>query len=142
MAKAQRAMDRQQQLQDDFLMGMQFGLGGHMSPVGIIPDSDNVSLFDKLENAFADGGGIHIDPSKRGTFKAQASKMGMGVQEAASHILAHKENYSPAMVKKANFARNASHWHEDGGYLEGQVYDLDEAEVKRLKAMGYGIEAV
>ena len=46
MAKAQRAMDRQQQLRDDFLMGMQFGLGGHMSSIGIVPDSDNVSLFD------------------------------------------------------------------------------------------------
>ena len=69
-------------------------------------------------NKHADGGGIHIDPSKRGTFKAQASKMGMGVQEAASHILANKENYSPAMVKKANFARNASKWHGLGGLLE------------------------
>ena len=87
-AKAQRAMDKQMQLQDDFLMGMQFGLGGGL---------------------FADGGGIHIDPSKKGTFKAQASKMGMGVQEAASHILANKENYSPAMVKKAVFAHNFAH---------------------------------
>lgn len=114
-AKAQKAMDKQIQLQDDFLTGVQFGLGG----------------------------GIHIDPSKRGTFKAQASKMGMGVQEAASHILANKEDYSPAMVKKANFARVSKSWnHANGGYLVGQVYDLDEAEVKRLKAMGYGIETV
>lgn len=64
---------------------------------------------------FAAGGGIHIDPSKRGTFTAAASRHGMGVQEFASRVLAHKENYSPAMVKKANFARNASHWHADGG---------------------------
>ena len=142
MAKAQRAMDKEIQLQDDFLTGFQFGLGGHMSPLGIVPDADNISPFEKAEKLFADGGGIHIDPSKKGTFKAQASKMGMGVQEAASHILAHKKDYSPEMVKKANFARNASHWHEDGGYLVGRVYDLDEAEVKRLKAMGYGIEAV
>lgn len=142
MAKAQRAMDKEIQLQDDFLTGFQFGLGGHMTPMGLVPNEDNTSFFELLNKQFAEGGGIHIDPSKRGTFKAQASKMGMGVQEAASHILANKENYSPAMVKKANFARNASHWHEDGGYLVGQVYDLDEAEVKRLKAMGYGIEAV
>lgn len=93
-AKAQRAMDKQMQLQDDFLMGMQFGLGGGL---------------------FADGGGTHIDLSKKGTFKAQASKMGMGVQEAASHILANKENYSPAMVKKAVFAHNFAH--ADGGNL-------------------------
>ena len=143
MAKAQRAMEREQQLQEDFMTGFQYGLGGHLSPFGIVPDSDNISPFEKAEQQFANGGGIHIDPSKRGTFKAQASKMGMGVQEAANHILANKENYSPAMVKKAVFARNSKSWnHANGGYLVGQIYDLDEAEVKRLKAMGYGIEAV
>lgn len=109
MAKAQRAMDKEVQLQDDFLTGFQFGLGGHMSPIGIIPDSDNTSIFEKVEQLYADGGGIHIDPSKKGTFKAQASKMGMGVQEAASHILAHKKDYSPEMVKKAVFAHNFAH---------------------------------
>ena len=31
--------------------------------------------------------GIKIKPSKKGTFKAQATKMGMSVQEAASKIL-------------------------------------------------------
>lgn len=64
---------------------------------------------------YADGGGIHIDKSKRGTFTAAASRHGIGVQEFASKVLANKENYSPAMVKKANFARNASHWHGYGG---------------------------
>jgi hypothetical protein len=64
-------------------------------------------------------GGIHIDPSKRGTFTAAATKHGKGVQEFASQVLANKENYSPAMVKKANFARNASKWqHEYGGMYE------------------------
>lgn len=66
----------------------------------------------------AEGGPIHIAPSKRGTFTAAASKHGKSVQEFASQVLAHKENYSPAMVKKANFARNASKWkHSLGGYL-------------------------
>ena len=55
-------------------------------------------------------GGIHIAPSKRGTFTAAASKYGMGVQEFASRVLRNKDSYSPAMVKKANFARNASKW--------------------------------
>lgn len=58
----------------------------------------------------AAGGSIHIAPSKRGTFTAAATKHGMGVQAFASKVLANKENYSPAMVKKANFARNASKW--------------------------------
>lgn len=72
----------------------------------------------------ADGGGIHIKPSKKGTFTAQATKMGMGVQEAASHILANKERYSPAMVKKANFAKNASKWHAEGGPIFKTDYDM------------------
>ena len=55
-------------------------------------------------------GGIHIAPSKRGTFTAAATKHGMGVQEFASRILRNKDSYSPLMVKKANFARNASKW--------------------------------
>lgn len=70
-------------------------------------------------------GGIYIKPSKRGTFKAQASKMGMGVQEAASKILSAAEGeYSPAMRKKANFAKNFAKkkggkidMYEDGGAL-------------------------
>jgi hypothetical protein len=53
------------------------------------------------------GGGIKIDPSKKGTFTAQATKMGMSVQQAASKILSAKEGtYTPAMRKKANFAKN------------------------------------
>ncbi len=61
-------------------------------------------------------GGIHLDPAKKGTFKAQATRMGMSVQEAASHILSNKEDYSPAMVKKANFAKNFAK--EEGGQID------------------------
>ena len=71
-----------------------------------------------MANYNAYGGGIHIKPSKKGTFTAAAKKRGMGVQEFASKVLANKEDYSSAMVKKANFARNASKWkHADGGNL-------------------------
>lgn len=67
---------------------------------------------------YAEGGSIHIDPSKKGTFTAAATKHGMGVQEFASKVLANKDDYSTAMVKKANFAKNASKWkHGLGGYL-------------------------
>lgn len=74
---------------------------------------------------YAEGGGIHIKPSKRGTFTAAATKHGMGVQEFANKVLANKEDYSPAMVKKANFARNASKWHAFGGDLmtNGATWD-------------------
>ena len=61
-------------------------------------------------------GGIHIKPSKRGTFTAAAKKHGMSVQGFSSKVLANKGKYSPAMVKKANFARNASKWkHKEFG---------------------------
>lgn len=74
---------------------------------------------------FAQGGGIHIKPSKKGTFTAAATKHGMGVQEFASRVLANKDDYSPAMVKKANFARNASKWHAFGGDLMTHGADFD-----------------
>lgn len=90
---------------------------------GITSLDDMRSLYDSSINdtaqgtSFSDGGSIHIDPSKKGTFTAAAKKHGMGVQEFASRVLANKEDYSPAMVKKANFARNASKWHGYGGSL-------------------------
>lgn len=81
---------------------------------GLIPIIGGAALSNKK----AEGGSIHIAPSKRGTFTAAATKHGMGVQEFASKVLANKDNYSPAMVKKANFAKNASKWqHGLGGYL-------------------------
>ena len=73
--------------------------------------------IDLSQPMYAEGGKIHIKPSKKGTFTAAATKHGKSVQEFASQVLANKENYSPAMVKKANFARNAAHWHALGDYL-------------------------
>lgn len=69
---------------------------------------------------YAEGGNIHIKDSKKGTFTAAATEHGKSVQGFASQVLANKENYSPAMVKKANFARNASKWkHQEGGVAQG-----------------------
>ena len=68
---------------------------------------------------FAKGGSINIDPSKKGTFKAQATKMGMSVQQAADTILnAPEGKYSPEMRKKANFAKNFAK--KNGGRLKYQ----------------------
>jgi hypothetical protein len=84
-------------------------------------------------------GGIHLDPSKRGTFKAQATRMGMGVQEAASAILGAPEGkYSPAMRKKANFARNFAK--QAGGPVEGEVMDVSPEELDMLRQQGYQFE--
>ncbi len=53
---------------------------------------------------------IYIKPSKRGTFKAAAKKSGQSVQAKAAAVLAPGSKASPAMKKKANFARNAAKW--------------------------------
>ncbi len=77
----------------------------HYKEIGPIKDDDTFKY-----------GGIHIKSSKRGTFTAAAKKHGMSVQGFASKILANKGKYSSAMVKKANFARNASKWkHKEFG---------------------------
>ena len=86
-------------------------------------------------------GGIHLDPAKKGTFKAQASRMGMGVQQAASTILnAPKGKYSPAMRKKANFAKNFAK--QMGGPVEGDVLDVTPEELQMLKQGGYNFEII
>lgn len=77
-------------------------------------------MNDFMSNIAADGGKIHIKPSKRGTFTAAAKQRGLGVQEFASKVLANKENYSTAMVRKVNFAKNASKWHHAYG---GPLYN-------------------
>lgn len=59
-------------------------------------------------STYASGGGIHIKKSHEGLFTEEAKRNGMGVQEFASHVLAHKDQYSPEVVKRANFARNAT----------------------------------
>lgn len=103
---------------------------------GITSLDDMRSLYDSSISdtaqgtSFSDGGSIHIDPSKKGTFTAAAKKHGMGVQEFASRVLANKENYSPAMVKKANFARNASKWHGYGGHIyDGTTEDTQQMDI-------------
>lgn len=75
------------------------------------------TYFSNQPITFADGGGIHIAKSKEGTFTAAATKHNMGVQEFANYVLSHPDKFSPAMRKKANFARNASKWHGYGGLL-------------------------
>ena len=70
------------------------------------------TVFDNIPstpiNTFESGGGIHIKKSHRGLFTKEAKAHDMGVQEFASHVLANKDKYSPEVVKRANFARNAA----------------------------------
>lgn len=62
-------------------------------------------------------GGIMIKKENRGKFTESANRANMGVQEYARHILANKEDYSPTLIKRANFARNAAKWNAFGGDL-------------------------
>lgn len=67
---------------------------------------------------FDKGGKIHIKEKNKGKFSAAAKRAGMSTQAYASHVLANKSRYSPTLVKRANFARNASKWkHSYGGPL-------------------------
>lgn len=77
---------------------------------------ENERLY--TSSLFKGGGSIHIKDSKKGTFTAAAKKRGQSVQDFASKVLANKDNYSPAMVKKAVFAHNAPKWkHRLGGIV-------------------------
>lgn len=93
-----------------------------------------MTVFDTT-NSFANGGGIHIASNKKGTFTAAATKHGMGVQEFANYVLSHKNKFSAGMVKKANFARNASHWHDEGGVLTQEDNAIDNTQDEQQQAM-------
>ena len=96
----------------------QRGLDDILTKLAVAQESQREKMNSRRNRrSYSDGGSINIEPSKRGTCTAAATKHGMGVQEFASKVLANKEDYSPAMVKKANFARNAAKWHSDGGLL-------------------------
>jgi hypothetical protein len=51
--------------------------------------------------------GIEINPENKGKFTAWAKERGMSVAEAANKVMANTDEYSPGVVKMANFAKNA-----------------------------------
>ena len=83
------------------------------------------------------GGGIYIKPANRGKFTSWAKSHGMGVQEAAQHVMANKDKYSSTIVKRANFAKNAARWkHEMGGPVNVDRSDIYEGMRKRAEYGG------
>ena len=90
--------------------------------------TENKNIMDAA-NVSAYGGGININSNKKGTFTAAASKHNKSVQEFARQVLANKDNYSTAMVKKANFARNAANWHAYGGELWNNDTQYGDANI-------------
>lgn len=102
------------------------------------------SSFSPLGNAFAEGGGIHINPAHKGQFTSKAKRAGMGVQEYASHVLANKEDYPSSTVKQANFAKNAAGWkHDDGGALKAAfIQDFGSDPIGAAMRYNQGLEAI
>lgn len=74
-------------------------------------------------------GGIHIKKKNRGKFTASAKRAGMGVQAFASKVLANKGKYSSTLVKRANFARNASKWKHAYGGDAGEPIEVEGGEM-------------
>jgi hypothetical protein len=97
-AQVQQEKQLKQQLKEALMQNQAQALGqfvpGMEQQIPFAPQ--DMSLDQSYEQAKQ--GGIRIDPSKKGTFKAQATRMGMGIQEAAEHILANKDSYSSGMV--------------------------------------------
>ena len=114
-AQVQQEKQLKQQLKEALMQNQAQALGQFVPGMEqqMPPMEQDMSLDQSYEQAKQ--GGIHIDPSKKGTFKAQATRMGMGIQEAAAHILANRDEYTSGMVRKANFARNFAK--EEGGEM-------------------------
>lgn len=99
-------------------------------------------------STFALGGGIHIKKSHRGLFTKEAKEHGMEVQEFASHVLANKDKYSPEVVKRANFARNATKFalggdiQTNGSYSVGDTIEVSEEQANQLRRAGYEFRVI
>lgn len=87
-------------------------------------------IYDTLlkgDPTMQNGGSIYIDPKHKGLFTKEAKAAGMSVQEFASHVLANKDHYSPAVVKRANFAKNFAY--QNGGSLPSYLYKNKNGEL-------------
>ena len=87
-------------------------------------------------------GGIMIKKENRGKFTESANRANMGIQEYARHILANKEDYSPTLIKRANFARNFGGRKAFGGdlnsnYSTGDIIEVSEEQANQLRRAGY-----
>lgn len=104
---------RESSYQDDYLIQ-------YSNQVNDVSNMNYRSNIRDYYGILRDGGSIHINPKNKGKFTEAANRAGKSVQSYASQILAHPENYSSTLVKRANFARNAAKWHHkaDGGEIQ------------------------
>ena len=70
-------------------------------------------------------GKINIKEENKGRFTAWAKSHGMTVRQAANTILRNREKYSPALIKRARFAQNASRWSEGGKFTVDSLPPYD-----------------
>ena len=100
----------------------------------------NQNLFSEPDIAyggtFAKGGSL-IKPENRGKFTRWAKRHNMSVAEATKKVLANKEEYSPGVVRMANFSRNFG-GHELGGDLlmNPQVVEYSDKADKHSEGIG------
>tara|TARA_R110000787_G_scaffold116991_3_gene227435 strand:- start:11913 stop:15314 length:3402 start_codon:yes stop_codon:yes gene_type:complete len=87
----------------------------------------NVEMLDEAKS------GIEIKKKNRGKFTAWAKRRGMGVQEAAMKVMANPEDYTPSVVKMANFAKNAAGWNKEEGGETAYLANRDRV-IKREMA--------
>jgi len=89
------------------------------------------------QEEYAKGGSINLDPAKKGTFKALATRYGMSMGKLAMDMKKNPNKYSPGARKKANFYRNfvmqqggstSSLWEEKTGlpWSEAKVRGLSD----------------
>ena len=76
--------------------------------------------------------GIEIKPENEGKFTRWAQARGMSVQEAASKVMANTNEYPPAVVKMANFAKNAAGWNKEYGGESYQTGGTPQARVSTV----------
>jgi hypothetical protein len=84
--------------------------------------------------------GINIKPENKGKFTAWSKERGMSVAEAANKVMANTDEYSPGVVKMANFAKNARSFNkaQDGGMFEGDYVPLvNPNQTKQFQGGGF-----
>ena len=95
---------------------------------------------------FANGGGIDINPAHKGEFTAKAKRHGMGVQQFANYVLAHKDKFPTSTIRQAVFAKNSNTWKKAfGGKLNyGKDKDIRDNSLfngQTLYAIGGPLQA-
>ena len=102
--------------------------------------TDDMSAEETNEPGMSMGkSGIEIKPENEGKFTRWAEARGMSVQEAASKVMANTDEYPPAVVKMANFAKNAAGWKKEyggesyqmGGVPQGKVGAVNNVSTNR-----------